>query len=606
MTQPHLIEQAKQGDPQAIAALMNKSLQEKGMVAYVDRLGNTLEVVLEAERVPNRQALTAFVEKGIQNLEIESIKTIRVSGKQFGSDLPAWTHDLYLETPTPEFEPDAFVENEPDFATSSFDSFNGEAEQSLEGDLDFSLLDGTPAEDSLSEDFLATGQSDFSEDATSLFGEASLTGEEPISDLSQLQDFLSEDSNATVEPQRQQVEERLESLWAETSEEENQDFLSELLADDSAETAMPLEGYFHESSSPSSSQEELDLQNLWGQPEERSEQPSEEDFLNELMADEPIDTTPDDEPDEVLLSFLEDTPSPPAIPTGEDEFSDEPDEILLSFLEGEPESQSPSPLDTGELSFSDLPIAEESTALPEAETQPADWNLQQEWVELPLEESGTEEQPLASADQWQDVLGTDESTNNANELSSELDWLAEPSEFDQPQQPLSEDPENFLENFSFDQPDDRSTEIPEDFSFDQPDDRSAETPEDFSLDWQDQPSEPLRNAPVSEFIDTSSESLTTPIESEAPDIDLDSLDFLPDTTDEFMETTPWEEPPIELLQDDLEPPALDTPTEQYDEPLIDFFAESSGELENNSENNAGGEFNAEQFGAEQFGAEQFG
>jgi len=97
MAEPRLIELAQQGDPQAIAALMNQSLHPKGMTATVERLGDALEVRLEADRIPNRQALTAFVEKGIHNLGIESIRSIRILGQQTGAGFPAWMQELYLE-----------------------------------------------------------------------------------------------------------------------------------------------------------------------------------------------------------------------------------------------------------------------------------------------------------------------------------------------------------------------------------------------------------------------------------------------------------------------------------------------------------------------------
>jgi hypothetical protein len=67
------------------------------MSASVTRQGSVLEVVLEAERVPNRQALTAFVQKGIHNLSIQSIQSIRILGQQIGVGYPAWMQELQLD-----------------------------------------------------------------------------------------------------------------------------------------------------------------------------------------------------------------------------------------------------------------------------------------------------------------------------------------------------------------------------------------------------------------------------------------------------------------------------------------------------------------------------
>ncbi len=100
MTQLNLLELAQQGDPQAIADLMNQSLQPRGMTATVERAGDNLSVLLEADQVPNRQTLTAFVHRGISNLGIESIRSVKVLGQQTGTNLPVWTQDLTLELPT--------------------------------------------------------------------------------------------------------------------------------------------------------------------------------------------------------------------------------------------------------------------------------------------------------------------------------------------------------------------------------------------------------------------------------------------------------------------------------------------------------------------------
>lgn len=97
MTDSNLLELAKLGDPQAIETLMNQSLQPRGMRATVAQLGSGLEVTLEAERVPNRQALTAFVQKGITNLDIQSIQFIRILGQQIGASEPAWMQELQLD-----------------------------------------------------------------------------------------------------------------------------------------------------------------------------------------------------------------------------------------------------------------------------------------------------------------------------------------------------------------------------------------------------------------------------------------------------------------------------------------------------------------------------
>jgi hypothetical protein len=55
MTQPDLLDLAKQGNPKAIAALLNRSLQAKGITAKANLKENGyLQVMLEASQIPSR------------------------------------------------------------------------------------------------------------------------------------------------------------------------------------------------------------------------------------------------------------------------------------------------------------------------------------------------------------------------------------------------------------------------------------------------------------------------------------------------------------------------------------------------------------------------
>jgi cytoskeletal protein RodZ len=105
MTQPNLLELAKQGDPQAIATLMNRSLQPKGMTASVDVRGDRLQVLLESAQVANRQALTAFVRNGITSLGLKSMHSIEIISRQTGRSDAAWTEQIFLQPDRPT-EPD--------------------------------------------------------------------------------------------------------------------------------------------------------------------------------------------------------------------------------------------------------------------------------------------------------------------------------------------------------------------------------------------------------------------------------------------------------------------------------------------------------------------
>ncbi|MBF2000744.1 MAG: hypothetical protein IGS38_08520 [Synechococcales cyanobacterium M58_A2018_015] len=219
MTQANLLELAKQGDPQAIAALMNQSLQSKGMMATVERQGDELEVILEAERVPNRQALTAFVQQGIHNLGMQSIRSIRILGQQIGAGSPAWMQELIIDSA----------------ATGTPLIIQPETETLEQSDLEIGSLDqeaGTDSGESVTavpasiEELLMESE---------LPTEPSLSLEEQLMQL-ELAELPADDESSA----------ELAALWNQQSQVQPDDFLQELLteptdlaADEPASEATP-------------------------------------------------------------------------------------------------------------------------------------------------------------------------------------------------------------------------------------------------------------------------------------------------------------------------------------------------------------------------------
>ncbi|MFM2428874.1 MAG: hypothetical protein RLZZ511_87 [Cyanobacteriota bacterium] len=81
---------AKQGDPQAIAALMSRHLTPQGVAVKVAVQEHTLQVLLDGIDVPNQAAMSSFVGKGISNLDIPQIVSLEIFGKRSGTDNIAW------------------------------------------------------------------------------------------------------------------------------------------------------------------------------------------------------------------------------------------------------------------------------------------------------------------------------------------------------------------------------------------------------------------------------------------------------------------------------------------------------------------------------------
>ncbi|MDZ8259226.1 hypothetical protein [Nostoc sp. ChiQUE01b] len=104
MTQPNILELAKQGDVEAIAFLMNRHLHPKGIVAKVVFKDACLEVMLESAEVPNQQILVAFIRKGLTALGAASVEIVRVYGQQTDKEFPAWSQEFDLSIAEAEVE----------------------------------------------------------------------------------------------------------------------------------------------------------------------------------------------------------------------------------------------------------------------------------------------------------------------------------------------------------------------------------------------------------------------------------------------------------------------------------------------------------------------
>jgi hypothetical protein len=95
ISQPNLLELAKQGNVEAIAALMNRSLQPKGITVVKAAFKDScLHILLESAQVPDQQALVAFVDQGLTRLEAASIKQVKLYGRQTGEEFPAWSQEF--------------------------------------------------------------------------------------------------------------------------------------------------------------------------------------------------------------------------------------------------------------------------------------------------------------------------------------------------------------------------------------------------------------------------------------------------------------------------------------------------------------------------------
>ncbi|MEQ8386501.1 MAG: hypothetical protein RH949_29515 [Coleofasciculus sp. A1-SPW-01] len=102
MAEPNTLKLAKQGNPKAIAAMINRSLRAKHIIAKVNRKDDCLQVLVESAQIPNQKAMVSFIRQGLTKLGVETIKTVQVYGRQKGQDSFAWNQTFEIESSPPQ------------------------------------------------------------------------------------------------------------------------------------------------------------------------------------------------------------------------------------------------------------------------------------------------------------------------------------------------------------------------------------------------------------------------------------------------------------------------------------------------------------------------
>ena len=97
MDQPHLLELAKQGNPTAIAALMNAVLNPHEIKAQVGLEVRCLYILLESNKALNQETLVEFIHKGLLRLSTELVDTVEIYSRKTGASSSSWMRKLELK-----------------------------------------------------------------------------------------------------------------------------------------------------------------------------------------------------------------------------------------------------------------------------------------------------------------------------------------------------------------------------------------------------------------------------------------------------------------------------------------------------------------------------
>lgn len=102
MAQSSVLELAKQGDSEAIATLINRSIQSKGITATASLDQECLNIDLRSPQKINQKAMVSLLRKGMLNLEVENIKELAITAYQSdyetASDRQVWEIKINLES----------------------------------------------------------------------------------------------------------------------------------------------------------------------------------------------------------------------------------------------------------------------------------------------------------------------------------------------------------------------------------------------------------------------------------------------------------------------------------------------------------------------------
>lgn len=98
---PEILSLVQQGNPAPIEAQLNRSFGDRGIRAKVAFKNAYLGILLEATTVPEQEAAVTFIRQQLKELTSESIRAIRVYGREIGQVTPHWCEVIELKKHIP-------------------------------------------------------------------------------------------------------------------------------------------------------------------------------------------------------------------------------------------------------------------------------------------------------------------------------------------------------------------------------------------------------------------------------------------------------------------------------------------------------------------------
>ncbi|WP_204106721.1 MULTISPECIES: hypothetical protein [Spirulina sp. CCY15215] len=100
MTQTNLLELAKQGDPDAIAALLARQFQPKGITVTATLEEKCLYLAIAAAKVPKQTTFSNYLHQSLDKLTPQAIHRVEISGYKQGDSHSSWSEEFSLSVPS--------------------------------------------------------------------------------------------------------------------------------------------------------------------------------------------------------------------------------------------------------------------------------------------------------------------------------------------------------------------------------------------------------------------------------------------------------------------------------------------------------------------------
>lgn len=130
MTRANSLDLAKKGDPQAIAALINQSLQPKGVTVKAMVASGCLTLIAEPKEAVDREALVAFIRKGVTGLDTSAIQRVIIQMREVGKTTLAWREAFDIGSASAAAAPSSASQNGNRSGTVAVDAIEAKAKSS--------------------------------------------------------------------------------------------------------------------------------------------------------------------------------------------------------------------------------------------------------------------------------------------------------------------------------------------------------------------------------------------------------------------------------------------------------------------------------------------